>query len=576
MLSEAGKQHWYKAREDLIKTKSKGEMQTYWLEVKIGSALSAGDKTEEKAVPQVISKPAADEKNAVRVVQAPKAEVKEAQAPKAGGLDDKVKRLVDWNTDILARLIRQIVARRNASAKKKPLQECPAEKLTMFTQQGKMVLDEVKEIIELPEFDFEAVRDQEDPNSIELDQAVLDQLRDYVTMVATMYRDNPFHNFEHASHVTMSVVKLLSRIVAPDLKKNCASENEMASTLHDHTFGITSDPLTQFSCVLSALIHDVDHCGVPNAQLVKENTEAAQVYKGKSVAEQNSVDIAWNMLMDSSFDDLRKHICADLTSLTHFRELVVNAVMATDIMDKELKALRSARWEKAFDESAKDSRENINRKATIVIEHLIQASDVAHTMQHWHIYRKWNERLYHEMYDAYRRGRAEKDPSEFWYKGEIGFFDFYIIPLAKKLKNCGVFGVSSDEYLNYAQKNRTEWENKGQEIVEKMVEKYKTQYDNMKPEEKSVHEIRLDDIQDMDKQHLRSRMFRSDMSSCCSDDELLKEAERLEELGDFEDESDDDDDDDDSAHNNSNKSEELINRASVRLTRQNSRDERLV
>jgi 3'5'-cyclic nucleotide phosphodiesterase len=30
-----------------------------------------------------------------------------------------------------------------------------------------------------------------------------------------------------------------------------------------------------------------------------------------------------------------------------------------------------------------------NRKATIVIEHIIQASDIAHTMQHWHIYRKW-------------------------------------------------------------------------------------------------------------------------------------------------------------------------------------------
>jgi hypothetical protein len=25
-------------------------------------------------------------------------------------------------------------------------------------------------------------------------------------MSATMYKQNPFHNFEHASHVTMSVV----------------------------------------------------------------------------------------------------------------------------------------------------------------------------------------------------------------------------------------------------------------------------------------------------------------------------------------------------------------------------------
>ena len=88
---------------------------------------------------------------------------------------------------------------------------------------------------------------------------------------------------------------------------------------------------------------------------------------------------------------------------------------------------------------------------------IIQASDVSHTMQHWHIYRKWNKRLFTEMYVAFRQGRMAKDPSTFWYKGEIGFFDNYIIPLAKKLKECNVFGVSSDECLNYAIQNRNEW-----------------------------------------------------------------------------------------------------------------------
>jgi hypothetical protein len=44
------------------------------------------------------------------------------------------------------------------------------------------------------------------------------------------------------------------------------------------------------------------------------------------------------------------------------------------------------------------------------------------------------------------------------------------IPLAKKLKDCGVFGVSSDEYLNYAVQNRAEWEERGEEIVAGMVE----------------------------------------------------------------------------------------------------------
>ena len=66
-------------------------------------------------------------------------------------------------------------------------------------------------------------------------------------------------------------------------------------------------------------------------------------------------------------------------------------------------------------------------------------------MQHWHVYQKWNKQLFKEMYCAFLDGRMGKDPGTFWYKGEIGFFDNYIIPLAKKLKDCGVFGVSSDE-----------------------------------------------------------------------------------------------------------------------------------
>lgn len=264
----------------------------------------------------------------------------------------------------------------------------------------------------------------------------------------------------------MSVVKLLSRIVAPDVE-------EVTSNLHDHTYGITSDPLTRFSVVLAALIHDVDHMGVPNAQLVKEQDPVAQLYDNKSVAEQNSIDLAWDLLMEPRFTTLRHHIYTTEGEFKRFRQLVVNSVMATDIMDKDLKELRNKRWADAFSvEQQKDDdsrRQAVNRKATIVIAHLIQASDVAHTMQHWHIYRKWNERLFQEMYKAFEEGRMENNPAENWYRGEMGFFDFYIIPLAKKLKECGVFGVSSDEYLSYALQNRKEWEARGETLVQEMV-----------------------------------------------------------------------------------------------------------
>ena len=120
-----------------------------------------------------------------------------------------------------------------------------------------------------------------------------------------------------------------------------------------------------------------------------------------------------------------------------------------------------------------DAHEDTNRKATIVLEHIIQASDVSHTMQHWHVYTRWNERLYAEMLKAYEEGRSDKDPTDGWYGGELWFYDNYVIPLAKKLAECGVFGVSSDEYLNYAEENRKEWAQKGKDIVASMARKYK-------------------------------------------------------------------------------------------------------
>ena len=148
---------------------------------------------------------------------------------------------------------------------------------------------------------------------------------------------------------------------------------------------------------------------------------------------------------------------------------------SADIFDKEHGQFRKARWAKAFEEDSEavsgdtSSITSLDRKATIVIEHLIQASDVSHTMQHWHVYQKWNGRLFEEMFKAYKDGRSTANPASNWYKGELWFFDNYVIPLAKKLETCGVFGVSSDEFLTYATENRKEWFAKGEKIVEEMV-----------------------------------------------------------------------------------------------------------
>jgi 3'5'-cyclic nucleotide phosphodiesterase len=268
----------------------------------------------------------------------------------------------------------------------------------------------------------------------------------------------------------MATNKFLKRIEAPDIVFEREQEGDMKAQIHNYTHGINSDPLTLLAIVFSALIHDVDHRGVSNTQLIVEEKEMGEKYRGKSVAECNSLDIAWELLMSDPFENLRSTLFSSEAELQRFRQVIVNVVLATDIFDPELNGLRKDRWNLAFHDQGISAEENNDLRATIVIEHIIQASDVAHTMQHWHIYGKWNKRLFMEMYRAFKAGRMAKNPADFWYQGEIGFFDNYVIPLAKKLKDCNVFGVSSEECLNYAMNNRDEWKQKGQDIVAAMLD----------------------------------------------------------------------------------------------------------
>lgn len=130
--------------------------------------------------------------------------------------------------------------------------------------------------------------------------------------------------------------------------------------------------------MFSALVHDLDHLGVPNTVLVNEGSQIARKYKGKSVAEQNSVDLAFKMLLQPEFQDLQDSIFASDDEYSRFRSLVVNLVLATDIMDKELGSQRKQRWAKAFNNAKSEASFNdedidtrvskdTNRKATIVV-----------------------------------------------------------------------------------------------------------------------------------------------------------------------------------------------------------------
>jgi Adenylate and Guanylate cyclase catalytic domain len=240
-LIEAGKDDIIQAREDLVNAKGKGQVQTYWIVSRSGSTHSSGRggstddstntptrgayNTSDSFVNLVTRKKGASFRRDGSGMSSPISRrnvVSEGSRrsllssthshiwgkdnnfedgfdePAFGAGDmNRQERLIDWNVDVLTALLRQIIAQRKAK-------RTPTEDLNLTFHKEGTVLEEITEIIRLPQFAPDDTLVDLDHEEIELDELVESQLREYVTMVACMYRDNFFHNFEHASHVTMS------------------------------------------------------------------------------------------------------------------------------------------------------------------------------------------------------------------------------------------------------------------------------------------------------------------------------------------------------------------------------------
>ena len=522
LLTAAGKGHWLMPREGPVSAKGKGSIRTYWLQPNKRRPSMHGSlrpsKLEHDSGHYSHSSDSLKE-SGVRTISLDRAL---RQSWKCIGIDtDSLvakERLIRWNAAILESFLLKIVDNRNAHS---PLSEdlfdqfipSPEDKTLSFSEK-------LSEKIMFPEMAY-----RDDYYGVSSDIAISSEaqieLFEYVARIASLYRDVPFHNFDHASHVAMSANKLLNRVCT-----TFEDEEEDIASVAARTFGISADPLAQFVVVFSSLVHDVDHQGVPNAQLVKEGDPLAVEFDYRSVAEKRSIAVAWNILMEDRFRHLQSLIFVNGDEMKRFKQLLINTVLATDIADKERSARGKIRWQKAFHPSepinkgtdtssssvskdmtsnsslsgnsiGSDSVSSIGKldpsalrslKATLVFEQIMQASDVAHTMQHWETFKKWNKRLYTELSKGYREGRGAADPRENWYGGEIGFFDFYIIPLAKKLKECGVFGSAASEYLDYSLENRRRWEEEGHEIARRMIMENDAIVAKCKHEESESHE----------------------------------------------------------------------------------------
>jgi hypothetical protein len=195
LLRKEGKSKWITPRSEKISVKGKGMMQTSWLRLKkpisnLKDAMASADSN------IVVFDLEGESNNGEASENSDCPDDYNNELPEMKNQLSKVQRLIEWNTEVLSKLLQQIVASR---PDKPPMDLNHLEK-----EMGKdnIALDEFREIVSLPKVGPDEMKHRRDPSEVLLPLHVVAQLRNYITKISQMYLDNPFHNFEVSSFLS--------------------------------------------------------------------------------------------------------------------------------------------------------------------------------------------------------------------------------------------------------------------------------------------------------------------------------------------------------------------------------------
>lgn len=306
------------------------------------------------------------------------------------------------------------------------------------------------------------------------DNVLQADLKLLVKMIASMYHNVPYHSFDHAHHVVSGTNDLLDMLVPVE---------DEGDEEHPCSHYLYSNVNLRFAAVFASLIHDVDHTGIANPQLVLEEHPLALLYGGDSIAEKNSIVVGFMILMRPEFKRLRLHMFQTEQDFSEFQEIVTNLVMTTDIGNAQATKVIVDAWEEAFgayditmqqEQEGKGSimsfsnhlpstkiDENDRKRAFAVLYYIMRSSDVIHLMEDWDTFVKWCKLCYIEFRAAYLVGKGEDTGAQSWHEGQIMFLDKYITPLAQRLNSSGAFGEFGIDMIENIAYSRGRWLEEG-------------------------------------------------------------------------------------------------------------------
>lgn len=177
-LIAAGKSHWLIPREDLIIAKGKGQLQTYFLTDRTSRSSRHGSSVVDSESSR------GDQEETMLMIEKSGGDNVEHQKRHM-----KALRLIDWNVEVLSKLLQQIIVRREMGSNMGQRVAKAERRASGMVKNAAM--GQIQEVISLPAFDekFHSL-EEKDKTAVELPEHVSGQLNNFVKHIASMYRNN--------------------------------------------------------------------------------------------------------------------------------------------------------------------------------------------------------------------------------------------------------------------------------------------------------------------------------------------------------------------------------------------------
>ena len=178
LVREAGKGSWLVARDELVKAKGKGEVQTFWIT----------PKTFRESVGEASYLEGESEGFDAATTMLDDVDMQMVNRRSSVSLSGYRKRIIAWNVELLASLLRKLIAHRGGYVERELEEEEKIEEFLAEVAESVCPRDGYSEAIQMPRYDPDAVQSKVSPEEVVLSPSVEAQLKDYVTTISCSYQ----------------------------------------------------------------------------------------------------------------------------------------------------------------------------------------------------------------------------------------------------------------------------------------------------------------------------------------------------------------------------------------------------